>query len=340
MRSVSMSSLRDFFEVSDDKIKEYIDKQSFFDESNEFIWPTWELRDLYFTSYDYKEFFKQLNDFHVSEFGTLFEEVNSEKDKGEFEVTTCLVEILQKLSNGKPVSRDHLVRLGVTSLERVKRELLQENKIELFDTKRYLGNLMLYARIAEDLRELQPQRSLFRRTQQSANVDLYQLAREQLRYSFKYSSPVIPSIAFNIRQAIEVKVYELLGVEEFKDANGKRTIISISKLLKFCKKCCQNDQLFFPVNIDVVIAANAWSNGYIHTGNACFPNFILECLLNELEPLFTMGSDSFEISLCKSVKKSAQYSTSRMQKDLDIFLSTKKRKIKGRYGKPMLLKMS
>jgi hypothetical protein len=87
-----------------------------------------------------------------------------------------------------------------------------------------------------------------------------------------------------IRQAIEIKVKNMIGLERITQTNGKPVIIPISKILQFF---IDNPSYFdMPVPFETLKAINQWTNGFVHTGEIKFCWQSLEAI-DLLEKLFT-----------------------------------------------------
>lgn len=105
------------------------------------------------------------------------------------------------------------------------------------------------------------------------------IANTTSRY-FDFSS--MPTL---IRQAIELKVKNMIGLEKIAGKNGKFKMVSISALLNFF---IDNGKfLEMPVSLEDLKAINNWTNTFIHTGIVPFCWQSLEAI-DIIEDLFSI----------------------------------------------------
>jgi hypothetical protein len=101
------------------------------------------------------------------------------------------------------------------SLDRIEKKINEQKCI--YDTEQYEGYVRLYAAIYFDSFGFLTKKFL-RRTQQIANFDIFELSKSLLHFTIKSASDnVVANTIFLIRQAIEVKVLESLGIVSFID---------------------------------------------------------------------------------------------------------------------------
>ncbi|HAS6741059.1 TPA: hypothetical protein GRI37_21340 [Vibrio parahaemolyticus] len=84
-----------------------------------------------------------------------------------------------------------------------------------------------------------------------------------------------------IRQAIEIKIKNMIGMEKVTGRNGEFKLVPISKLLRFFK---DNQELVeFSIPIEHLESINSWTNEFIHTGvpNLCWQSFEAIDILHE-----------------------------------------------------------
>jgi hypothetical protein len=202
-----------------------------------------------------------------------------------------------------------------------------EKTKEYYDTDYYEGIVFLYGNIYFDADTLFNKSS--RTTQQAANMDIFKLSNDLLYYYVNRNTALIPTTIFLIRQAIEVKILETFGIKSYKciNHNDYNPIIPISKLLKFCKKLCNDGIMVFPVDVDLIIAINTWCNYYIHTGNFVAAFWEIEWLHFIIQPLFTGASNNTAMYLSRSIKIKMDYFENNFYTELEKELSDKKHTI-------------
>lgn len=77
--------------------------------------------------------------------------------------------------------------------------------------------------------------------------------------NFNFSS--MPTL---IRQAIELKVKNMIGLESITNQSGGFKFIPISKILMFFTK--NKNLIHFPVSIETLSYINLWTNSFVHSG--------------------------------------------------------------------------
>lgn len=94
----------------------------------------------------------------------------------------------------------------------------------------------------------------------------------------------VSSMPILIRQAIEIKVKNMIGLEKVTKKNGDFTSISISRILDFF---IENPSYFdMPVSFETLKAINEWTNSFVHTGIIPFCWQSLEAI-DLIEKLFS-----------------------------------------------------
>lgn len=91
-----------------------------------------------------------------------------------------------------------------------------------------------------------------------------------------------------IRQAIELKVKEMIGLDSVKSKDGDYAMAPISKLLGFFQK--HPDFLDLPIRIEVLASINRWTNTFVHTGIIPFCWQSLEAI-DLIEDLFSIKDE-------------------------------------------------
>lgn len=102
---------------------------------------------------------------------------------------------------------------------------------------------------------------------------------ETTNRNFLFSS--MPTL---IRQAIEIKMSGMIGLEGVTNTNGGFKLVGISKILDFFNDEGKNF-LNLPLPIATLTAINSWTNGFTHTGVTTFCWQSLEAI-DLIEPLF------------------------------------------------------
>lgn len=88
-----------------------------------------------------------------------------------------------------------------------------------------------------------------------------------------------------IRQAIEIKVKEIIGIIHIEQSNGNFKFIPISKLIEFIMD--DNKYFNFPIDIQILRHINTWTNSFTHSGITPFFWQSLEAI-DLIENLFSI----------------------------------------------------
>lgn len=200
------------------------------------------------------------------------------------------VRIAKKIFDLNNQDLDFNVLAAKSSLERVYSELKLKQEQKVYNTQLYEGVMHMYASIYNDALSL-PDKPC-RRTQQSADLDIFNFSQQLLRRYFYNQNPILPSTVILLRQSIETKFLQSFGIEKFK-RNRSDAIVSISKILNFCKS--KKDKISIPVDVDLIIDINKWCNHYVHTGNFSFYTWEIEWAHHILKPLFQFNEHSISI---------------------------------------------
>lgn len=92
-----------------------------------------------------------------------------------------------------------------------------------------------------------------------------------------------------IRQSIEIKLKNMIGLEKVEKAGGGFKFVPISSLLDFFAN--NTDFIEFPVCLNLLKAINAWTNTFVHTGVVPFCWQSLEAV-DLIEDLFSIKDDA------------------------------------------------
>lgn len=102
--------------------------------------------------------------------------------------------------------------------------------------------------------------------------------------NFNFSA--IPTL---IRQSIEIKLKNMIGLEKVEKVGGGFKFVSINALLDFFVN--NSNFIEFPVCIGLLKAINTWTNTFVHTGVAPFCWQSLEAV-DLIESLFSIKNDA------------------------------------------------
>ncbi|MFM5018207.1 hypothetical protein [Aeromonas veronii] len=91
-----------------------------------------------------------------------------------------------------------------------------------------------------------------------------------------------------IRQSIEIRLKNMIGLEKVEKVDGGFKLISISSLLDFFAN--NPNFIDFPVSMDLLKAINTWTNTFVHTGVVPFCWQSLEAV-DLIEGLFSTRDD-------------------------------------------------
>lgn len=125
-----------------------------------------------------------------------------------------------------------------------------------------------------------------------------------------------------IRQAIEIKVKNMIGIHSIVGKNNKPTIISISDLLDFLDFLEKYEKLHLPTPIGTLKSINNWTNQFIHTGIMQYSWQSLEAI-DLIEPMFAI-EDSKGIYHEGFNYLNDGYSKDQLKEDLDAYFCNRK----------------
>ena len=318
-RDCTIRELKEFFSIDDAEINDFLDhkiNEGTLSRCNNF--PS----DKIFLMEDYIKgatpFFERLSEFHQ----TILSKLNQAIQIPESVKNSTDTDIALQLFS-EHCDTEYYAESSRRSLERIYNEII-DNKAH-YDSAYFRGAVNLYYEIHFDIQ------SCFgncgRRSQQSADLDIFRLSKELMRHTFFWNMPVIPSSIILIRQSIETKILQTFGIQEVQKQDGTKAIIGINKILKFCKLKAQAGIMDFPVDIDLIIKINTWCNLYVHTGNFSMSTWTVEWLQHSLSPLFSGGSDRNWMSLDRSITIDDAYLHQSLFPDLESHLSSRRNPI-------------
>lgn len=129
---------------------------------------------------------------------------------------------------------------------------------------------------------------------------------------------LIPTL---IRQAIETKIKNSLGIESIEP---RGTIISISNYIKFIKN---NKELFcFPVSMDSLSVINKWTNTFIHTGVTSYIWQSMEAI-DIIEPMFTSYDENKRFNLNGFYYHNEGVTLNKVEEEINKYFLKKSKKI-------------
>ena len=123
-----------------------------------------------------------------------------------------------------------------------------------------------------------------------------------------------------IRQAIEIKVKEVIGIQGIEKEGGGFSFVPISDLIKFLVE--DKKYLNLPINIRYLEYINTWTNTFVHTGIVPFFWQSLE-VIDLLEDLFSIEQNG-SISLEGFKYRKPSFNINELKKDLEEYFRKKK----------------
>lgn len=185
------------------------------------------------------------------------------------------------------------------------------------------GKLALLNDVILDINELiwkckesflnQPQTAKSYRRRLFDSREIFSASKDLLRRYFYYNDISFSSISvFLIRQSIEIKVLNCLGIFSIIDKDKMSKKFKLETLLDFIDK---NENIEFPIKKSLLLKIIKWSNSYIHRG---LMHYHWEIILvhKVLQPLFTMGVGKTTMSLNGAVKINKEYFENKLYEDL------------------------
>lgn len=162
------------------------------------------------------------------------------------------------------------------------------------------------------------------RRRKFASNEIFNCSRELLRRNYSYDDITFSSIpVFLIRQAIETKVLNSLGIHAINDSSENPVKFKIERIIEFIT---ENEKIEFPINKSILLKISKWTNFYIHSGVMDF-HWKIIWAHKILKPLFSMGMGKTVISIYGSVKIDRNYYEYNLENDLLNYLDLKGAKI-------------
>ncbi|TYT75682.1 hypothetical protein [Desulfobotulus mexicanus] len=179
--------------------------------------------------------------------------------------------------------------------------------------------------ILEASKGIKPESSI-KRSNFITSGEIYGLA-DNIRYgSFKITNQRV-SIAtsiFLIRQALEVKLFCALGIDNIQNTDGSIVKLTPDRLVDFYFNHSENIIMPKTITKSVIKKIHSWTHNYIHTG-ILINHWLIDFALELLSPLMGLKVDEeaerFHINGGISIKK--QYYDNQLYDDLMIYLTEK-----------------
>ena len=129
--------------------------------------------------------------------------------------------------------------------------------------------------------------------------EIFMCSYSLLRRHFLYDDITLSSVpVFLIRQSIETKIVNMLGIEEITDFNNEQIKFKLDEVIDFIVKC---EKIKFPIEKSILLKIFKWSNFYIHKGVMLYHWQILWAQ-KVLNPIFECGEGKSEWSFFGAVK--------------------------------------
>lgn len=147
--------------------------------------------------------------------------------------------------------------------------------------------------------------------------EIFYSSKNLLRRHFYYTDNTFSSASvFLIRQSIETKVLNSLGIYNIIDKNKQIAKFKLEKLVEFITK---NKNIEFPIDKSLLQKITKWTNIYIHRGVMQYHWQII--LVHEvLQPLFSMGEGKTMKHLYGAVKIDKEYFENSLYDDILKYL--------------------
>lgn len=143
--------------------------------------------------------------------------------------------------------------------------------------------------------------------------EIFFSSKNLLKRHFHYNDISFSSISvFLIRQSIEIKILNCLGIYSIVDKNEVPKKFKLEDILSFIEK---TQSIKFPLKKSLLLKIVKWSNSYVHRG---VMHFHWEIVLAHkvLQPLFSMDEGKTMISLHGAVKIEKEYFNNKLYGDL------------------------
>jgi len=234
----------------------------------------------------------------------------------------------------KTICKYHIVAIK-QCIKDLEDELLASKKQNIPATEKYIkGKLALLKDIVLDTYELigQCEEVFLQKTATLklgrrrifASNEIYNNSKNLLRRHFYYNDITFSSISvFLIRQSIETKVLNSLGIYSIVDENDEAVKFKLESIVEFIN---QNENIKFPIKKSILLKITKWTNYYIHRGIMHY-HWQIIWAHKVLQPLFSMGVGETKIHLYGAVKINKDYFDNKLEAELLKYLNITEAKI-------------
>ena len=234
----------------------------------------------------------------------------------------------------KTICKYHIVAIK-QCIKDLEDELLASKKQDIPATEKYIkGKLALLKDIVLDTYELigqceevflQKKATLkLGRRRIFASNEIYNSSKNLLRRHFNYNDITFSSISvFLIRQSIETKILNSLGIYSILDENEEPVKFKLESIVEFIN---QNQNIEFPIKKSVLLKITKWTNYYIHRGIMHY-HWQIMWAHKVLQPLFSMGIGKTQMYLYGAVKINKNYFENELETELLDYLNIADAKI-------------
>lgn len=154
--------------------------------------------------------------------------------------------------------------------------------------------------------------------------DIFLSSKNILRRYFYYVDNSFSSASiFLIRQSIETKILNCLGIYNIVDINGKPQKFRIDSLVEFIS---ENNNIEFPIEKSLLLKITKWTNIYIHRGVMDY-HWVIMLAHNVLQPLFSMRQSTTAMHIHGAVKINKEYFDNHLYEDILRYLNLTECKI-------------
>lgn len=142
--------------------------------------------------------------------------------------------------------------------------------------------------------------------------EIFDCSRNMLRRYFNYNDISLSSVpVFLIRQAIETKILNSLGIGAILDSNDQPSKFRLDDIVTFVYS---NPNIHIPIKKSVLLKIFKWTNTYIHQGVMNY-HWKIHWAHLTLQPLFAMGYGQTVISMSGSIRIDKKYFESDFKSD-------------------------
>ena len=151
-----------------------------------------------------------------------------------------------------------------------------------------------------------------------ASNSIFASSKNILRRHFYYIDNTFSSASvFLIRQAIETKILNSLGIYSIVDSNNEPVKFKLEKLVEFITN---TEEIDFPIQKSLLLKITKWTNLYVHRGVLLYHWQII--IAHEvLQPLFSMGEGKTMMHLHGAVKIKKEYFEKDLYSDILKYLN-------------------